>query len=150
MCGSANVCTPSPAEQSRAAAKVSGALLLGRVQLIEMMFDGESIDYIAIQEGRGKATETRAGLHYDMFSTAADSLGLFGVQAWAHKRTKFKVCTIGNVSPRIMYVSGIDGRYGSKTIIVSAHAPTEAAALPDKEAFWSAILEVCRGLREKV
>jgi hypothetical protein len=82
------------------------------------------------------------GTFYEMFVTAANAAGSYGVQVWIHRDVKFKqFCTVRK-SPRLMVVVGT--AYDSETVFarVSAHAPTLGAEDDIKWSFWNDLTSV--------
>ena len=138
--GTANVNTLLPFQEGRSYAKISGAMMLSRVQLHEMQFEMVGLSAIGSQDGRSRESHQRDGIHSTMFTSAATPKGNYGVQLWLLRSCKFRVQQWRAMSPRVLYAVTIkDGR---GIVFIVAHSPIEAADAADKDNFWDSLCEV--------
>jgi len=141
-CGTANVNTLKPREEALASAKVNGALLLGKTQILESRFRRHGLDVVFVQEGRARSKTNRSGSSYDMYIGSADDGGNYGTQVWIRSGLGFVLSSFLQRSPRIVTVAGsVDG--GTTPLaLISAHAPTLSAPQGEKDTFWRQLTEV--------
>ena len=104
---------------------------------VEELFAQRKLDIVFVQEGRLQGDASHLSHHYRMFRSSASPMGTSGSQIWlSHKMAGF-VFASRAISPRILAlwlrVSDLE------VLLVSAHAPTEAAAEQDKSEFWSRV-----------
>ena len=133
----ANVKTLYPAELASARARIAGTQLRGKTQVLEIMFAGEGIDVVGIQEGRDRERRIREGLHYDMYVGASDEGGEAGCQVWVAKALSFKMHAF-DAAPRITWVAGHAKSIGLM-LLVAAHSPCEADPPERRTKFWDAL-----------
>ena len=146
MC-SANVQTLCPAQELAAFSSVVGATLLTKVALLELQFNAKQAFLVGIQEGRSKIERVRIGTFYDMYSAAASPCGGHGSQLWVHHDLRFRLEAWVSPSSRIVLVKGCIG--STKTIMLSAHSPTEATTYQEKKSFWCDLTELLSEWIEK-
>ena len=70
-----NVNTLNPRQHVHRSAQVSGEILVGKVQSLEIQFNNACLDFIGIQEGRARESSFITGTFYDMITTAATDRG---------------------------------------------------------------------------
>ena len=135
----ANVQTLLPSHDEFKSAQVSGALLTGKVALLEIQFANRGIDWIGLQEGRARDDTVRSGCFYEMYISKGTEIGTLGVQVWVKKSLNFRPQCVIRKSPRLMCVVGKIGSFINSFIFVSAHAPTSVACPTDRDEFWKAV-----------
>ena len=148
---SCNVSTLAPAAQASKTAQVAGQILVGKIQIMEMLFHGEQLGIVAVQEGRAKTNATLLGTYYEMFISAAVA-GLYGVQVWIAKALGFNVQSVLRKSPRLMAVVGTILKAALLVAVISAHAPTEPETGKDSslnQQFFDELGQLVRLLVEK-
>ena len=136
---SANVCSLLPHQEDCSYSKVSGALLLSKVQMLDTMFNDACFDVVGLQEGRGRAKLERTGVHYSMLVAPADATGSYGVQLWVRTSSKLQVVHWHVCGPRLLYAilqhPGKHVRFG----VFVGHAPHELAPAQTKDTWWDAL-----------
>ena len=141
----ANVRTLLPHQEGRAYARVSGAVLLSKVTLLEEQFSAAGLDIVGIQEGRARASLERRGVAYTMLTAPADEYGALGVQLWLAVR--FQVEAWLALSPRLLWAVVRAGPLLAGFLV--AHAPTETAPAEQKEEWWETLSATMHGLRQQ-
>ena len=147
-CASANVLTLLPHQEERSYAKISDALMLSKVQMLEQEFHTHGLDIIGVQEGRGKRECMREGLHYRMLVAAADETGNYGVQCWLSRCAHVQVIQWRVVYTRLMYAV-ITTANAATVVIVVAHAPQSYSPEGKIEEFWIAFSQTVQELQCK-
>ena len=121
--------------------------MTGRVRILEKMFYAEQLDIVGIQEGRFQEQQVVDSRHYTIFAAAGSNRGCYGVQIWISNELDYKLVATRIYSTRIMAVCISIGAIDGVVVIVSAHAPTSAAAEVHRDAFWDGLVSFVRGLQ---
>jgi hypothetical protein len=133
----ANVGTLWPAED---ATKVSGSVLVGKVQLL----------IIGIQEGRSAQKKYGPARTMRCMLVPATTWVNTDVRFGIHSSLKFKLHAFEVPSVRITLVSGKIRTVAETVIIVSAHAPCECESdVRKKDDFWALLHGTCQKAMRK-
>ena len=132
----ANVRTLNPKQELRAYNRVAGAMLLGRIALVEETLHCAGVQICGIQEGRCPTEQERVGSRFLMLIACASSSGNHGVQCWIHHDLGAKVRTVMIKSPRLMGAVVFLQQLGSEVAILVGHAPMSAHVREERLEFF--------------
>ena len=132
LIGTANVLTLRPKQMQDYSVASLG--LPAKVAILEAAFEEKGFDVVCIQEGRRPSASEFRGEHFVMHSSGAAPSGNYGVEIWISLRISKYIYGTAVFSNRCMAVHLCLPT--CRCIVISAHAPHEAAKDADKATFW--------------